>query len=495
MEKIIKKAQLGLVGLAVMGENLALNFERHGFCVALANRSPEKVDRFLAGRGKGLNFIGCRNWANFVAALEKPRKIMLMVKAGEPVDAVLADLRPYLEPGDILIDGGNSHYPDTIRRCRELEARGLHFVGTGVSGGELGALYGPSLMPGGSAEVRDVVLPLLERIAARGMEDRPCCSWIGTDGAGHFVKMVHNGIEYGDMQLISEAYALLRHPGGLDGGALAEAFSRWNEGELASYLVEITGDILRRRDPESGKLLVDMILDCAGQKGTGRWTASAALDFGAAAPTLAEAVFARTLSGEKELRLQGELLFGAPDTLHVTDRPDWVEKVRQALYAAKICSYAQGFDLLHRAAAACRWQLDYAEIARIWSGGCIIRAKLLELIVAAYRRDPELDNLIFDDDFAAVLRKCAPAWREVTAMALVCGIPVPGLAASLSWFDALRTGRSAASLIQAQRDYFGAHTYERIDRPRGEFFHTAWTEESGSTTAGTYNAGPDGGGI
>ncbi len=479
------KADIGVIGLAVMGENLILNMESKGFTVACFNRTVEKVDRFINGRAKGKNIIGCHDIAEFCAALKRPRKAMLMVKAGAPVDAFIEKLLPFLEPGDIIIDGGNSHFPDTIRRTKALEEKGLLYIGTGVSGGEEGALLGPSLMPGGSPAAWEAVRPIFQAVAAK-VDGAPCCEWIGSDGAGHYVKMVHNGIEYGDIQMICEAYFLMKTVLGMTPEEMHEVFKRWNEGELNSYLIEITRDILAKKDEETGRPLVEMILDTAGQKGTGKWTSQSALDLGAPASTIAEAVFARCMSALKEERVAASKVLQGPAPRFDGDREAFIEDIRQALYASKVCSYAQGFQLLKMAAAEYGWDLKFGEIAMIWRGGCIIRARFLNEIKKAYDQDPALPNLLLAPFFRNVIEKRQQAWRRVVAAGVANGIPLPAFSSALAYFDAYRCPRLPANLLQAQRDYFGAHTYERVDKPRGEFFHTDWTGHGGDTSASTY---------
>ena len=482
------KADIGLIGLAVMGENLVLNMERNGFCAAVYNRTVEKVDNFISGRGAGKNFIGCHSLEELCANLKSPRRIMMMVKAGKAVDDLIEQLIPHLDKGDILIDGGNSYFPDTIRRTKYLAEKGLNFIGTGVSGGEEGALLGPSLMPGGSPEAWPAVKPIFQAISAKVAGGLPCCEWVGNDGAGHYVKMVHNGIEYGDMQMICEAYWLLKNIIGLSAAELHEVFDEWNKGELSSYLIEITSAIFTKTDPETGKPVVDIILDTAGQKGTGKWTSQSALDLGAPAPTVAEAVFSRCLSAVKEERVAASKVIKGITKEFTGDKKAFIESVRKALYASKICSYAQGFQLMKLAAKEYNWDLQYGEIALLWRGGCIIRATFLDKIKAAFDKDPELANLLMDDFFRQAIDDCQSAWREVVAQAVLCGVPVPAFSSALAYFDGYRSGNLPANLLQAQRDYFGAHTYERIDAERGKFFHTEWTEHSGKTVAGTYTA-------
>lgn len=473
-----------------MGENLVLNMESKGFKVAVFNRTVEKVDNFVNGRGKGKNVIGCRSIQELVDNLEKPRKIMLMVKAGKPVDEFIDLLIPYLDKGDIVIDGGNSHFPDTIRRTAYLEDKGLLFIGTGVSGGEEGALLGPSIMPGGSAKAWKAVKPVFQAIAAKVADGSACCEWVGDNGAGHYVKMVHNGIEYGDMQMICEAYMLMKDMLGMKAAEMQKVFAAWNSAELDSYLIEITANILKEVDAETGKPVVDVILDTAGQKGTGKWTSQSALDLGAPAPTIAEAVFARCVSAIKDERVAASKVLKGPAVakLSAAARKEMVDKIRQALYASKICSYAQGFQLLKLAAAEYGWKLNYGEIALMWRGGCIIRAKFLGDIKAAFDKDPKLANLLLADFFRNAIDQCQAAWREVVAAAALNGIPVPAFSSALCYYDSYRTAVLPANLLQAQRDYFGAHTYERVDKERGKAFHYEWTETSGSTTSTTYNA-------
>ena len=485
----MSKADIGLIGLAVMGENLVLNMESHGFCAAVYNRSVEKVDRFIEGRGKGKNFIGCHSIEELCANLKAPRRIMMMVKAGKPVDELIEQLLPHLDQGDILIDGGNSFFQDTIRRTNYLKTKGINFIGSGVSGGEEGALLGPAIMPGGAEEAWPAVKPIFQAIAAKVSGGLPCCEWVGSDGAGHYVKMVHNGIEYGDMQMICEAYWIMKNLLGLSAEELHEEFSKWNEGDLNSYLIEITSNIFTKYDPETGKPVVDIILDAAGQKGTGKWTSQSALDLGVAAPTVAEAVFARCLSAIKEERVAAaKTIGGGLKAAFTGDKKAFAEKVRKALYASKICSYAQGFQLMKQAAKEYNWNLNYGEIALLWRGGCIIRAQFLDKIKAAFDKNPDLANLLMDDFFRAEIAECESAWREVVSQAVLSGLPVPAFTSALSYFDGYRSEVVPANLLQAQRDYFGAHTYERVDRARGEIFHTEWTENSGKTVSGTYMA-------
>jgi 6-phosphogluconate dehydrogenase len=486
------KADIGIIGLAVMGENLALNMEDHGFRVAVHNRTVPGVEegvveRFLAGRGKGKNIIGETTLEGFVKALAAPRKIMMMVKAGKPVDELIERLLPLLARGDILIDGGNSHFADTIRRAKAVEARGMLYVGAGVSGGEEGALRGPSIMPGGSPAAWPVLRPIFQAIAAKAPDGTPCAAWVGPDGAGHFVKMAHNGIEYGDMQLIAESYELMRKLLGMGAAEMHAVFKAWNGGDLESYLVAITADILAAKD-EDGQPLVDKILDTAGQKGTGKWAATVALDLGVPLTLIGEAVFARCLSAAKESRVEASKDLRGPARQSMADRSAFLAELEQALYAAKIVSYAQGFALLREAAAEFRWDLDYGGVAMLWRGGCIIRSAFLGRIKEAFARDPKLPNLLLDQFFRERVEASQDAWRRVVAAAVINGVWVPAMASGLTYFDGLRSARLPANLLQAQRDYFGAHRYERIDRPRGEFFHTDWTGRGGSTASGTYNA-------
>lgn len=484
----MKKADIGLIGLAVMGENLALNMESKGFTVAVYNRNfPGEegvVDRFVNGRGKGKNFIATHSIEELTDAVKRPRIIMMMIKAGAPVDEIIEQLLPHMSPGDVIIDGGNSDFHDTERRVKEVEAKGLYFVGSGISGGEEGALHGPSVMPGGSPEAWPIVKDILQGIAAKLDDGTPCCQWIGRGGAGHFVKMVHNGIEYGDMQLISEAYSLLKNRKGLDDDEMSVVFEEWNKGELDSFLIEITKNILRFRD-EDGKPLLDKILDVAGQKGTGKWSAIAAMDESDPLTLVTEAVYARLLSALYAEREKAAGLYPEPVEL---GENLFVEEIRQALYASKLISYAQGFSLIRRASEHYGWELDYGTIAQIWRKGCIIRSVFLQKITEAYRKNPKLENLLFDDFFRTKIQKALPSWRKTVSEGALSGVALPAMSSALSYFDGLRTLHSAANLIQAQRDYFGAHTYERTDRERGIFFHTNWTGEGGNTVSGTYNA-------
>ncbi|TKD09508.1 NADP-dependent phosphogluconate dehydrogenase [Polyangium fumosum] len=468
------QAKIGLIGLGVMGENLALNIERHGFPIAVYNREPHKVDHLLATRAKGLRFVGAHNPAELARALERPRKIILLVKAGSPVDWTVEQIRPHLEPGDIIIDGGNSWYEDTERRQRELGASGIRFLGSGVSGGEEGALWGPSLMPGGERAAYEEIRPIWEAIAAK-VDDGPCVTYMGPGGSGHFVKMVHNGIEYGDMQLIAEAYDILHRGLGFSADRLAEVFARWNEGVLSSFLIEITAKIFRAKDPETGAPLVDLILDKAGQKGTGLWTSKVALDLGVAIPTIDAAIMARLLSGRNNERIEAARILEGPRTgAFQGDENEIVAAVHDALYAAKICSYAQGMALLRAASDTFHWDLPLGEIARIWKGGCIIRAQFLDGIREAYAKRADLPNLLLDDRFREAMAKSQPGFRKAVAFAQGLGIPCLAFSSSLAYYDSYRSSRLPQNLTQAQRDYFGAHTYERIDKPELGAVHTDW---------------------
>ncbi|WP_077358793.1 NADP-dependent phosphogluconate dehydrogenase [Virgibacillus halodenitrificans] len=466
------KQQIGVIGLAVMGKNLAMNMESRGYSVAVYNRSVEKTEDFMANEAKGKNFVGATSIEEFIESLEKPRKIMLMVKAGDATDATIATLKPYLEKGDILIDGGNTLYEDTIRRNKELEKTGIHFIGTGVSGGEEGALKGPSMMPGGQKEAYDLVAPIFEAIAAK-VDDAPCTTYIGPDGAGHFVKMVHNGIEYGDMQLISEAYFILKHVLGLDTDELHDVFADWNKGELDSYLIEITADIFKKKDEDTGQPLIDVILDTAGQKGTGKWTSKNALDLGVPLPLITESVFARFISAMKDERVKASKVLSGPAPEAFTgDKRELIEAVRKALYMSKICSYAQGFAQMRAQSEEYGWDLKYGDIAMIWRGGCIIRAHFLQKIKEAYDRDPALANLMLDPYFKEIVEGYQSALREVVSVAVKHGIAVPTFSSAIAYYDSYRSEDLPANLLQAQRDYFGAHTYQRKDKEGT--FHTNW---------------------
>ncbi len=487
MAPTAKTADIGLIGLAVMGENLVLNMESHGFTVAVFNRTTSRVDAFLGGRAKGKKIVGTHTPGELVAALKTPRKIMIMVKA-DAVDQVIDELVPLLEAGDILIDGGNSHFPDSTRRTRALKAKGLLFVGTGVSGGEEGALKGPSIMPGGDPAAWPHVKPIFQSIAAKVDDGSPCCDWVGPEGAGHFVKMVHNGIEYGDMQLICEAYFLLRKSLGMEPQAIHEVFERWNKGPLDSYLIEITRDILSFTDPETKRPMIDLILDAAGQKGTGKWTVISAADLGVPLTLIAEAVFARCLSAQKAERIvAAKALKGS--TLTGASAPGAsVDDIEQALYASKIVSYAQGFALMDAQARESKWEINRGGVALMWRGGCIIRSAFLGKIKDAFDRDTKLANLMLDPYFRDELERCQLGWRRTAIASIGGGIPSPAMTAALAYFDGYRTESLPANLLQAQRDYFGAHQFERVDRPRGQFFHTNWTGRGGTTASSSYNA-------
>lgn len=481
------KADIGLIGLAVMGENLVLNMESKGFTVAVHNRTVKKVDAFMKGRGAGKKFIGCHSVEELCASLARPRKVMMLVKAGKPVDDFIEQIIPHLEPGDIIIDGGNSHFPDTIRRAEYVESKGLLYVGTGVSGGEEGALLGPSIMPGGSPEAWPAIKPIFQKIAAQTDDGQPCCEWVGEGGAGHFVKMVHNGIEYGDMQLICEVYQIMKDGLGLTNDEMHKIFAEWNEGELDSYLIEITRDILGYRT-ESGEAVVDKILDAAGQKGTGKWTTISALDEGQPLTLIGEAVFARYLSALKDERVAASTqLEGPENTVFKGDKKQFLNDLQQALYAAKLVSYAQGYQLMRAAAKTYGWHLNYGGIALMWRGGCIIRSAFLGEIKEAFDKDPELTNLLLNPFFSGKIKNAQTGWRRVVGTAVELGIPTPSISAALSYYDGYRCARLPANLLQAQRDYFGAHTYERVDAPRGEFFHTNWTGRGGDTSATMYD--------
>lgn len=483
----MKKCDIGLIGLAVMGENLAMNMESKGFSVAVYNRTTEKVTDFIEGRAKGLNIYGAYTLEDLVSMLKKPRRVMLMVKAGQPVDDFIEKLIPLLDKGDIIIDGGNSHFPDTIRRTAYVESKGLLYIGTGVSGGEEGALLGPSLMPGGSPAAWPAVKPILQSICAKA-DGEPCCDWVGENGAGHFVKMVHNGIEYGDMQIICEAYQLMRDFLGMNAGEIHNVFAGWKKTELDSYLIDITADILAYKDTD-GSPLVDKILDTAGQKGTGKWTAIAALDEGVPLTLIGEAVFARCLSAMKDERVEASLMLGGHTGRfqgNENEKQIFIENIRCALLASKIISYAQGYVLMRAAAETYGWNLNYGGIALMWRGGCIIRSVFLGKIKEAFDADPGLPNLLLDPYFKEKIATLDPAWRAVVAAAVTNGIPTPAFSSALSYFDGYRCGKLPANLLQAQRDYFGAHTYERVDAARGEFFHTNWTGHGGATAASEY---------
>ena len=479
-------ADIGLIVLAVMGENLVLNMESKGYTVAVYNRTTEKVDHFVNGRGRGKKFIATHTIAEFCRAIRRPRKVMMLVKAGPAVDDLIEQLLPHLEAGDVIIDGGNTHFPDTIRRTKYVESKGLFYIGTGVSGGEEGALNGPSMMPGGSTAAWPLVKPIFQSICAKA-DGMPCCDWVGEDGAGHFVKMVHNGIEYGDMQLICETYQIMKDLLGMSNAEMHDVFAKWNEGDLDSYLIEITRDILAYRD-DTGAYTLDYILDAAGQKGTGKWTAIAALDEGVPLTLITEAVFARSLSAMKEERVAASVELSGPKKTFAGDRAAFLSDLHDALYAAKIVSYAQGYALMRQAAHTYGWNLNNGGIALMWRGGCIIRSVFLGKIKEAFDRMPNLTNLLLDPFFKEKVLTAQSGWRSVVASAVTNGIPVPSMSAALSYFDGYRTERLPANLLQAQRDFFGAHTYERIDRERGTFFHTNWTGKGGDTSASTYTA-------
>lgn len=468
-------SDIGMIGLAVMGENLALNMEEHGFRVSVYNYTPDLIDKFEKKHAHGKNFTVCRSLPEFVASLDRPRRVMLMIMAGKPVDDVIGLLLPLLEPGDIIIDGGNSHFPDTERRVKQVESSGMLYIGTGVSGGEEGARHGPSMMPGGSEKAWPYVSDIFGAICAKTPDGEPCCGWIGEGGAGHFVKMVHNGIEYGDMQLICEAYQLMRDRYAMTNAEMRDVFDEYNRGELDSYLIAITRDILGFRD-SGGEQTVDFILDAAGQKGTGKWTVTGALDEGVPLTLISEAVFARCLSAMKDERVAASAIFTKPEMSKVSEEEKQraLEKIGRALLASKIVSYAQGFALMRAAAVHYGWNIDYGAVAMMWRGGCIIRSAFLGRIREAFDADPALLNLMVSPYFSAKLTECLPAWREVVADAVINGIPIPAFSSALSYFDGYRCATLPANLLQAQRDYFGAHTYERTDRPRGEFFHTEW---------------------
>ena len=482
-----KKADIAVVGLAVMGENLILNLESKGFTVACFNRTTSKVDDFINGRAAGKNIIGCYSMKDLVQTLNKPRKVMCMIKAGSAVDAFIESVTPYLEAGDIIIDGGNSHFPDTIRRVTEAERKGLLYVGAGVSGGEEGALLGPSIMPGGSPAAWETIRPIFQKICAHTEAGEPCCDWVGESGSGHFVKMVHNGIEYGDMQLICETYQMMKDGLGLSNEEMRDAFARWNKGALDSYLIEITRDILGYKN-ENGETVLDKILDTAGQKGTGKWTVTSALDMGQPLTLIGEAVFARCLSALKDERVEASQFLCGPQAAFSGDRAAMIDDLEQALYASKIVSYAQGYQLMRAVAAEQGWNLNYGGIALMWRGGCIIRSAFLEKIKDAFGADADLVNLLLAPFFKQAIDKAQAGWRRVAGTAAKLGVPMPAISAALAYYDGYRTARLPANLLQAQRDYFGAHTYERIDSPRGQFFHTNWTGHGGTTSSTPYDA-------
>jgi 6-phosphogluconate dehydrogenase len=478
---------IGLIGLAVMGQNLVLNMNDHGYKVAVFNRTTSKVDEFINNEAKGTQVVGTHSIPELVQVLKKPRRIMLMVKAGSTVDQMIEQIVPHLEPGDIIIDGGNSLYTDSNRRTKELEAKGLLFIGTGVSGGEEGARRGPSIMPGGSPAAWPHVKEIFQSIAAKVEDGTPCCDWVGENGAGHYVKMVHNGIEYGDMQLICEAYQVLKDGLGLSADDLHLVFAEWQEGELDSYLIEITRDIFAVKD-DDGAPLVDKILDTAGQKGTGKWTGISSLELGVPVTLIGEAVYARCLSAMKDERVIASKILSGPKRKIQQDRKTFIEDVRRALYCSKMISYAQGYMLLREAAKEQGWNLNLGGIALMWRGGCIIRSRFLGKIKEAFDKNQQLSNLLLDDFFRNTLLKYQDSWRRALVEAIQAGVPTPAFSTALAFFDGYRCERLPANLLQAQRDYFGAHTYERVDKPRGEFFHTNWTGRGGRVSSGTYNA-------
>ncbi len=481
-----EEADIGLIGLAVMGQNLVMNMNDNGYKVVVFNRTVSKVDDFLKGPAKGSNVIGAHTLKDFIASLKRPRKVMFMVRAGKAVDALIEECLPFLEKGDIIIDGGNSHYPDTERRFQALKEKGILYMGTGISGGEEGARHGPSIMPGGNPEAWPHVKPIFQAIAAKSEEGEPCCDWVGEGGAGHYVKMVHNGIEYGDMQIICEAYNLLTTSLGCTADELQKIFKEWNKGELDSYLIEISSHIFGFKD-EDGAPLIDKILDVAGQKGTGKWTGISALDLGMPLTLIGEAVFARCLSALKEQRVEMSKHFTGPKPKYQGDKKAFIEAIRQALYASKIISYVQGFILMRAAAGEMKWNLNYGSIALMWRGGCIIRSKFLGEIKKAYDKNADLESLLLDDFFKKAVQGAQEGWRTVVSAAAKLGIPIPCFSTSLIFFDGYRSARLPANLLQAQRDYFGAHTYERTDKPRGQFFHTNWTGTGGDVSSSTYN--------
>ncbi len=482
----MSQADIGLIGLAVMGENLVLNMASQDFTVAVYNRTTSKVDDFIAGRAAGKSIVGAHTPEELCKLLKRPRRVMIMVKAGAAVDKVIESLLPYLEPGDIVIDGGNSEFPDTIRRTEYLQEKGLLFIGTGVSGGEEGALKGPSIMPGGNPDAWEHVKSIFQAIAAKTDQGEPCCDWVGKGGAGHFVKMVHNGIEYGDMQMICETYQMMKDGLGMSNDEMHEVFARWNDGVLDSYLVEITRDILGYRD-EDGNATVDVILDKAGQKGTGKWTAISALEIGQPLTLIGEAVFARCLSALKDERVAAAKVLNGPNASFEGDKAAFINDLEQALYASKIVSYAQGYQLMRAISDERSWELNFGAIALMWRGGCIIRSVFLENIRDAFAKDPALTNLLLDPFFEKAVENAQVSWRKVVSTAVTLGFPMPAISAALAYFDGYRTERLPANLLQAQRDYFGAHTYERLDKPRGEFFHTNWTGRGGTTSSTSYN--------
>ncbi|HSX13657.1 MAG TPA: decarboxylating NADP(+)-dependent phosphogluconate dehydrogenase [Chlamydiales bacterium] len=481
------QSDIGLIGLAVMGQNLVLNMADHKFRVSVFNRTTSKTDEFLAGPAKGKSIVGFHELADFVNSLKNPRRIMLMVKAGDPVDEFIEQLMPLLSKGDIIIDGGNSHFPDSERRYKELKDQGILFVGTGISGGEEGARHGPSIMPGGNPDAWSHVKGIFQAIAAKSEDGQPCCDWVGNGGAGHYVKMVHNGIEYGDMQLICEAYDLLFKGAHFTASELSSTFKEWNQGPLDSYLIEITADIFSKKDTD-GKPLLDKILDVAGQKGTGKWTGIDALDRGMPLTLIGEAVFARCLSALKDERVFASKFYETPIKTTSIPKPEFAKSISHALYASKLISYAQGFMLMRQASVEHKWNLNFGSIALMWRGGCIIRSKFLGKIKEAYDKDPNLRSLLVDPFFIHEVKNALPDWRKIVAEGAMMGIPMPCFSTALAFFDGYRSARLPANLLQAQRDYFGAHTYERVDQPRGKFFHTNWTGTGGAVSSSTYNA-------
>jgi 6-phosphogluconate dehydrogenase len=480
-----KQCDIGLVGLAVMGQNLVLNINDHGFSVAVFNRTVSKVDDFINGEAKGRTIVGCHSIEELCASLKKPRRVMLMVKAGGTVDKFIDMLLPHLEPGDIIIDGGNSHFPDSIRRTQYLDEKGFLFIGTGVSGGEEGARRGPSIMPGGNPKAWPHVKPIFQSISAKVDDGSPCCDWVGENGAGHYVKMTHNGIEYGDMQHICEAYQLMKEGLGMSNQEMHEVLKEWNKGELDSYLIEITRDILGYKS-DDGEEVVDKILDTAGQKGTGKWTGISSLDLGIPLTLVGEAVYARCLSAIKPERVKASKELSGPKLDYKGNRKDFVEDIRRALFCSKIISYAQGYMLMREAAREYKWNLNNGGIALMWRGGCIIRSQFLGKIKEAFDKNPDLSNLLLDDYFKNIIVEYQGAWRRVVSKAIEMGVPVPAFSTALAFYDGYRSERLPANLLQAQRDYFGAHTYERVDKPRGQFFHTNWTGRGGRVSASTY---------
>jgi 6-phosphogluconate dehydrogenase len=481
-----ESCDIGLIGLAVMGQNLVLNMNDHGYRVAVYNRTVSKVDEFINNEAAGTQVVGAHSIEELVQSLRRPRRVMLMVKAGDTVDQMIEQLLPHLEAGDIVIDGGNSHYPDSNRRTKDLAEKGILFIGTGVSGGEEGARFGPSIMPGGNKAAWPHVKEIFQSIAAKVEDGSPCCDWVGENGAGHYVKMIHNGIEYGDMQLICEAYHLLSTGLKLNADELHEVFADWNKGELDSYLIEITSDIFAKKD-DDGAPMVDKILDTAGQKGTGKWTGISSLELGVPVTLIGEAVYSRCLSAMKDERVKASKILTGPAHSASEDRAQFIEDVRRALYCSKVVSYAQGYMLMREAAKEQGWDLNFGGIALMWRGGCIIRSRFLGKIKEAFDKNPQLTNLLLDDFFAGTMNEYQASWRRAIIKAIEYGVPTPAFSTALAFFDGYRTERLPANLLQAQRDYFGAHTYERIDRPRGEFFHTNWTGRGGRVASGTYN--------